>query len=162
LSIWNAWHLKKFIFSGTNFLGFNTKYIFYPQAGSLILHNYTVTTSLLCLPFQYIFGPIVARNLIFLIEFALTGLQKEHAYYRCTKKLTNCSQKHIREEELEKDKAHDVQSSRPHQQNFERQISDIDAKINKLIDIYLEGNITLEEYKRKKEDFIKACGMEVS
>jgi len=30
----------------------------------------------------------------------------------------------------------------------------MDNKISKLIDIYLEGTITLEEYQRKKEDFI--------
>ncbi|MBU4311213.1 MAG: hypothetical protein KJ706_00645 [Candidatus Omnitrophica bacterium] len=56
--------------------------------------------------------------------------------------------------ELEKDKIRDVQSSRPHQQNLEHEIGDIDDKINKLIDVYLEGNITLDEYKLKKEDFI--------
>ena len=106
-------------------------------------------------------------------------IQKGHTYYRCTKRLTNCSQKYVREEalqkqirgifqkvslcddwtkkilqELEKDKAHDVQSSRPHQQNLERKTNDIDGKINRLIDIYLDGNITLEEYKLKKEQFI--------
>ena len=30
----------------------------------------------------------------------------------------------------------------------------MDTKINKLIDIYLEGNISLEEYQRKKDTFI--------
>ncbi len=69
--------------------------------------------------------------------------QKGHNYYHCTKRLTFCRQKYIREEELakqvkryiqkvslcddwtkkilrelEKDKFKDVQSSRPHQQNL--------------------------------------------
>ena len=105
--------------------------------------------------------------------------QKDYNYYRCTKRFTSCTQKYVREEELatqiqsilqnvslcddwtikilkelENDKAHNVQSSRPQQQNLETQIFAIDGEINKLIDIYLEGNISLEEYQRKKEVFI--------
>ena len=113
-------------------------------------------------------------------------IQKGHTYYRCTKRYTSCSQKYVREEELakqicsifqkvslcddwtakilkelEKDKVKNVQSSRPHQQNLEREIKDIDNKISKLIDVYLEGNISLEEYKKKKEDLInKKKGLE--
>jgi hypothetical protein len=56
--------------------------------------------------------------------------------------------------ELEKDKARDVQSSRPQQQNLEAQIVAMDSKINKLIDIYLEGSLSLEEYQQKKKAFI--------
>ncbi len=106
-------------------------------------------------------------------------LQKGHVYYRCTKRLTNCKQKYVREEELaaqikkfiqkvslcadwtkkileqlEKDKNSAVQSSLPQQQNLQNKITEVDNKINKLIDIYLEGTITLEEYQRKKESFI--------
>ena len=106
-------------------------------------------------------------------------LQKGHVYYRCTKRLTNCKQKYVREEELaaqiksfiqkvslcddwtkkileqlEKDKNSTVQSSRPQQQNLQAKITELDNKINKLIDIYLEGTISLEEYQRKKEFFI--------
>jgi len=105
--------------------------------------------------------------------------QKGHTYYHCTKRRTNCMQKYVREEELatqiqsilqkvslcddwtttilrelEKDKQSDVQSSRPQQQNLEAQIAAMDGKINKLIDIYLEGSLSLEEYQRKKEAFI--------
>lgn len=65
---------KKSIFSDHNFLSFDTKYIFYPQGPSLILHNYTITTGLMSLPFQYFFEPIVSKNLTFFIQFALTGL----------------------------------------------------------------------------------------
>ena len=106
-------------------------------------------------------------------------VQKGHTYYRCTKRLTNCSQKYVREEklikqinsfiqkvslsddwtkkvlrELEKDKNKDLQSSRPHQQNLQSKIGGIDNKINRLIDMYLEGSISLEEYKKKKEEFL--------
>ena len=105
--------------------------------------------------------------------------QKGHVYYRCTKRQRTCSQKYTREEilatqiqsilqkvslcddwttkilkELENDKARDVQSSRPQQQNLEAQIAAMDGKINKLIDIYLEGSISLEEYQRKKEAYL--------
>jgi len=106
-------------------------------------------------------------------------LQKGHVYYRCTKRLTNCTQKYVREEvlasqiktfiqkvslcddwtkkileQLEKDKNSSVQSSLPQQQNLQNKIVEVDNRINKLIDIYLEGTITLEEYQRKKESFI--------
>ena len=106
-------------------------------------------------------------------------LQKGHVYYRCTKRLTNCNQKYVREEELaaqiktiiqkvslcddwtkkilgqlEKDKNSGVQSSLPQQQNLQDKISEVDNKISKLIDIYLADTITLEEYQQKKEIFI--------
>ena len=106
-------------------------------------------------------------------------MHKEFTYYRCTKRYTNCSQKYIREEnlikqirgifqkvslcddwtvnilkELEKDKLRDVQSSHPHQQNLEHGISILDTKINKLIDLYLEGGISKEIYAKKKAELL--------
>ena len=106
-------------------------------------------------------------------------LQKGYVYYRCTKRIAKCSQRYTREEilatqiksilqkvslcddwtttilrALEKDKAADIQSSRPQQQNLETQIVAMDGKINKLIDIYLEGSLSLEEYQRKKEAYL--------
>ena len=106
-------------------------------------------------------------------------LQKGHIYYRCTKRLTNCKQKYVREEELtaqiskfiqkvslsdewtkriieelERDRNSSLHSSLSQQQNLENRVREMDDKISKLIDIYLEGTITLEEYQRKKEDFI--------
>ena len=97
-------------------------------------------------------------------------VQKGYNYYRCTKRLTNCTQRYVREEalaaqikkfiqkvslcddwtkkilrELEKDKNKDVQSSRPHQQNLQNKIDAVDNRINRLIDVYLEGSISLEE-----------------
>ena len=106
-------------------------------------------------------------------------LQKGHVYYHCTKRLTNCNQKYVREEELaaqigefiqtvslsdewtkriieelERDRNTSLHSSIPQQQNQEAKVKEVDDKISKLIDIYLTGTITLEEYQRKKEDFI--------
>ena len=106
-------------------------------------------------------------------------LQKGHVYYRCTKRLTNCNQKYVREEELaaqiksfiqkvslcddwtkkileqlEKDNNSSVQSSLPQQQNLEVRIKEVDTKISKLIDVYLAESLTLEEYQAKKEAFI--------
>ncbi len=106
-------------------------------------------------------------------------LQKGHIYYRCTKRLTNCKQKYVREEELaaqiskfiqkvslsddwtkriieelERDRNSSLLSSQSQQQNLENKVKEIDAKISKLIDVYLEGALTLEEYQAKKESFI--------
>ena len=106
-------------------------------------------------------------------------LQKGHVYYRCTKRLTNCSQKYVREEELsaqiksfiqkvslsdewtkkiieelEKDRNTSLHSSEAQHQNLEVKVKEIEAKISKLIDVYLEGNLTLEEYQAKKKSFI--------
>ena len=108
-------------------------------------------------------------------------IHKDYVYYRCTKRYTDCSQKYIREEalvkqirgifqkvslcddwtakilrELEKDKAHDVQSSRPHQQNLRSKIAAIDTKIHRLLDIYLEGNLAPDEYKKKKAELLNS------
>ena len=105
--------------------------------------------------------------------------QKGFVYYRCTKRLTNCKQKYVREEvlaaqirkviqkvslcddwtkrileQLEKDKNSIVQSSRPQQQNLQTKVTELENKINKLIDVYLEGGLSLEEYQKKKEFFI--------
>jgi len=105
--------------------------------------------------------------------------QKGHTYYRCTKRYTICSQKYVREEllsqqissilqkvslcddwtanilkELEKDKLEAVHSSRPHQQNLRDKIVSVDNKINKLIDMYLENSLSLEEYQKAKEKLI--------
>ena len=106
-------------------------------------------------------------------------VQKGHTYYHCTKRLVRCSQKYIREEELAaqvkaiiqkvslsddwtekilneltKDKNEAVQSSGLPQQNLDSKIKEIDDKISRLIDMYLMGSLTLEEYQAKKESFI--------
>lgn len=74
LSVWNIWHFKKSIFSEHNLFAFRTNYIFYPQNPSLVLHNYAMTTGLMSIPLQCLFSPIVSRNILFFIQFVLTGL----------------------------------------------------------------------------------------
>ena len=109
-------------------------------------------------------------------------VQKGHHYYHCTRKLSPCkgkSQKFIREEalahqikdyiqkvslsddwldnilrELEKDKDKSSQSSLTHLQNLKSRINEIDAKISKLIDLYLQGPLLLEEYNLKKNELV--------
>ena len=106
-------------------------------------------------------------------------IQKGHTYYRCTKRQRYCSQKYTREEvlekqiddifqkvslsddwaskiinELKKDKEKDAQSSLTHLQNLKTKLGSIDAKISKLIDLYLEGSLTQEEYRLKKEKLV--------
>ena len=109
-------------------------------------------------------------------------IQKGHHYYHCTRKLAPCkgsTQKFIREEalaqqikdylqkvslsddwadnilkELEKDKERIAQSSLTHLQNLQTRISEIDAKISKLIDLYLQGSLSLEEYNLKKNELV--------
>ncbi len=106
-------------------------------------------------------------------------MQKGHTYYRCTKRLTKCTQKYIREEkltkqirsifqkvslcddwttkilrELTKDRNKAVQSSRPVRQKIEREISTIDSRVDKLIDLHLDGSVSAEEYRKKKEGLL--------
>jgi DNA invertase Pin-like site-specific DNA recombinase len=106
-------------------------------------------------------------------------LQKGYIYYRCTKRLTNCKQKYVREEELaaqiakfiqkvslsdkwakqiieelERDRNSSLLSTQSQQQNLEVKVKDVESKISKLIDVYLEGSLSLEEYQAKKESFI--------
>ena len=106
-------------------------------------------------------------------------IKKGHHYYRCTKRIRRCSQRYVREEELarqiqayiqkvslsddwlenilrelEKDKEQFSQSSLTHLQNLNNKILDIDRKISKLIDVYLDGALTLEEYQLKKNSLI--------
>jgi hypothetical protein len=56
--------------------------------------------------------------------------------------------------ELETERNTFVQSSRPEQQNLENKIRLLDERINRLIDIYMEGAISLEEYRHKKEELL--------
>ena len=74
LSVWNIWHLKKTLFAGHNLFALTSDYTFYPQKPPLVLHNYTITSGLMSLPFQLIFSPLVSMNLIFFIQFILTGI----------------------------------------------------------------------------------------
>ncbi len=109
-------------------------------------------------------------------------IQKGHHYYHCTRKLRPCKgskQAYVREEELapqiqdfiqkvslsddwlhnilrefEKDKDISSQSSLTHLQNLKISLQDIDKRISKLIDLYLEGSLALEEYNLKKNELV--------
>jgi len=106
-------------------------------------------------------------------------IQKGFTYYRCSKRQTVCKQRYVREEalatqigsicqkvslcddwtakilrELDKDKNKAVQSSRPQQQNLQKQLSVIDNKLNKLMDLFLDGLILKDEYKPRKEKLL--------
>jgi hypothetical protein len=74
LSVWNIWHFKKSVLDGFGFFALTTKFIFYPQQPSLAIHNYMITSGLMSLPFQALWRPIVSMNLLFFIQFVLTGL----------------------------------------------------------------------------------------
>ncbi len=108
--------------------------------------------------------------------------QKGHHYYHCTRKLAPCKgskQVYVREEELarqinetiqkvslsndwtenilkelNKDKEQFTQSSLTHLQNLKAKINEIDSKISKIIDLYLEGSLSLEEYNLKKNSLV--------
>jgi hypothetical protein len=57
-------------------------------------------------------------------------------------------------EELERDRNTSLLSTQSQQQNLEVKVKEVESKMSKLIDVYLEGSLSLEEYQAKKEDFI--------
>ncbi len=111
--------------------------------------------------------------------FITTETQKGHNYLRCTKRKTPCSQRYVREEiiaeqikkeiqkvslpddwadwmikELEKEKEQKAQSSRFFAQKIENEIKEIDQKLDKLMDAYLENALALEEYRQVKNKLV--------
>ena len=101
-------------------------------------------------------------------------------YYRCTKKLGPCSQKYISEENLEgefrkiissvglpekyrsewyrlleEDERQENISSSKNSGRLELELAQIDEKLNKLLDGYLEGVIDSEIYKTKKNELFE-------
>jgi len=106
---------------------------------------------------------------------------REYIYYRCTKKKGPCQEKHfLREEELYPQiksflqkvslSSHDtervlVELNKYEQQakeqakttvkNLQAELSEIEKKLEKLLDIYLEETITAEEYASRKEKLVK-------
>jgi site-specific DNA recombinase len=103
-----------------------------------------------------------------------------YVYYRCTKRLGPCSQGYARDDSLlaqlklliskvtisedwqekmlaqieiwEKDKS---QSTLAFAQNIESRIKATEAKLDKLVNEFLDGNIEKEVYLAKKDEFIK-------
>ena len=105
--------------------------------------------------------------------------QKGHNYYRCTKKKGLCQEKYLREESLLKQiknflqkvslSSHDTgkvlaalnqEEERAKQQaqseavNLKEQLAQIEVKLQKLLDVYLENVLTQQEYAAKKEKLI--------
>jgi len=108
--------------------------------------------------------------------------QKGHNYYRCTKKKQKCDEKYLREEnlveqmrdfiqkvslpddwaenmllELDKEKEQAKKESEVFVQNLQQQKAEVEQKIEKLLDLYIEGGVlTLEEYQAKKSKLLNA------
>ena len=106
-------------------------------------------------------------------------LQKGHNYYRCTKKREICSQKYVREEtlteqvksflqkvslssqdtdkvlrELDKDEQKAELDNHAVLQNLKSEITDIGAKLDKLLSAYLDEIVSAEEYAAQKEKLL--------
>ena len=107
--------------------------------------------------------------------------QKGHNYYRCTKRKGACSQPYLREEklaeqmkkyfqtvsipqdcaewliaELEKEKASHDTDEGAHIENLMQQMHEIDAKIDRLTDAYLEQVISLPEFQNQKNRLLES------
>jgi hypothetical protein len=102
-------------------------------------------------------------------------LKKGHIYYRCTKKITACTQKYLREEALleqinnailkvfidnetknkiinlcEKLTQEEGKASSTLVSQLQDKLKYFDSQIERLIDLYVAKEITQEEYQRKK------------
>ncbi len=106
---------------------------------------------------------------------------REYIYYRCTKKKGPCQEKHfLREEELypqiksffqkvslsshdtekvlaelEKEEAVAKEQAKSTVQNLKANFSEIEKKLEKLLDVYLDGTISAEDYASRKEKLVK-------
>ena len=107
-------------------------------------------------------------------------LQKGHHYYHCTKKKGPCQEKHyLREEalveqiktclqkvslssqdtkkvlaELEKDEKRAKEQTKAIVQNLKKELTEIEAKLEKLLDVYLNEIISTEEYTARKQKIL--------
>ena len=111
--------------------------------------------------------------------FITTEQQKGHHYLRCTKRKNPCAQPYIREElitsqvrteiqkvslpddwakwmiaENAKDRQSEVQSSTLFVQNTKDEIFSIEKKIEKLMTLYLDNSLSLEEYRETKNQLV--------
>ncbi|PIZ69915.1 MAG: hypothetical protein COY10_00575, partial [Candidatus Portnoybacteria bacterium CG_4_10_14_0_2_um_filter_43_36] len=106
--------------------------------------------------------------------------QKGHNYYRCTKKKQTCNEKYLREEalveqmesfiqkvsipddwaknmlaELDKEKGQAKRDGEIFVQNLHQQKSEVEQKIEKLLDLYITGGaLSIEEYQSKKQKLL--------
>ena len=111
--------------------------------------------------------------------FITTETQKGHNYLRCTKRKNPCEQKYVREEiitsqirtelhkvslpldwtnwmiaENAKDRQSENQSSEIFSQKTKDEISLLDSKVEKLMNLYLENVLSLEEYRDSKNKLV--------
>ncbi|PIS40034.1 MAG: hypothetical protein COT32_01945, partial [Candidatus Nealsonbacteria bacterium CG08_land_8_20_14_0_20_36_22] len=106
--------------------------------------------------------------------------QKGHNYYRCTKKKQTCNEKYLREEnlveqmrdfiqkvsipddwaenmftELDKEKEQAKRDSENFVQNLQKEKTEVEQKIENLLDLYIEGKgLAIEEYQTKKQKLL--------
>ena len=108
------------------------------------------------------------------------GDSQTFTYYRCTKKLGYCSQKYVRQEEiehqlrkelsdiaipqgwwkewlirLERDKLNETKLASQRVVEIGEEMQEIDRKLNKLLDTYLDSVIDEESYKTKKNELFE-------
>jgi len=113
--------------------------------------------------------------------FITTETQKGHNYLRCTKRKNPCSQKYAREDaitsqireeikkvslsstwanasiaEFEKEKAECAQAESSFAQNARNEIVEIETKLDRLLDLQLDGSLSQTEYTTKKHKLILA------
>ena len=128
--------------------------------------------------------PYIYRGLFHCGEcgcFITTETQKGYNYLRCTKRKVPCSQKYVREDaitsqireeikkvslcsawtdiciaELEKEKAETVQAENSFAQKTKSELVVCSEKLDKLLDLHLNGEISQDEYAAKKQKLILA------
>ncbi|MCO5062109.1 MAG: recombinase family protein, partial [Kiritimatiellae bacterium] len=106
--------------------------------------------------------------------------QKGHHYYRCTKKLGPCDLRgYVREEtladsmrdeirrvsisdewaelmlaQLEVWRRDETDRATAEAQRFKDQLAELDKRVNRLLDVFLDGSITREDYAGRKAEFL--------
>jgi len=103
-----------------------------------------------------------------------------YIYYRCTKKSGNCSQKYIREEELEeqlreiagkvaisekwadqliswaeRDAEKENGQAKMELVKLKQELEGLDQKLDKLLDIFLDETVDTQSYQKKKNEFLE-------
>ena len=106
---------------------------------------------------------------------------REYVYYRCTKKKGPCQEKYFLRQkelyrqiksflqkvslsnhdtkkvmaELSKEESQAKEQAKTSVQNLKTELSGIETRLEKLLDVYLEETITTEEYASRKEKLVK-------
>ena len=113
--------------------------------------------------------------------FITTETQKGHNYLRCTKRKNPCTQRYAREDaitsqikevikkvslsdgwakasiaEFEKEKMEGVQAESFHVQKTRDELVDLETKLDRLLDLQLDGNLSQMEYVAKKQKLMLA------